>query len=65
MGYRMAQNLRSKLPADSELVVCEVVESVLKKFVGETHGLVMVATTPRELSEQSVSCDDTSVSGIY
>ena len=63
MGYRMAQNLRSKLPADSELVVCEVVQSVLEKFVGETHGLVKVANTPKEVSEQSVSCNDTSVSG--
>ena len=58
MGYRMAQNLRSKLPADSVLVVCEVVQSVLEKFVGETKGLVRVAHTPKEISEQSVSCEN-------
>ena len=61
MGYRMAQNLRSKLPADSVLVVCEVVQSVLEKFVGETKGLVRVAHTPREISEQSVSCENVSI----
>lgn len=55
MGYRMAKNLRSKLPPDSVLVVCEVVQSVLEKFVSETKGLVRVADTPKELSEQSVS----------
>ncbi len=61
MGYRMAQNLRSKLPADSVLVVCEVVQSVLEKFVGETKGLVRVAQSPREISEQSVSCENVSI----
>lgn len=54
MGYRMARNLRSKLPIDSTLVVCEVVKSVLEKFVGETKGQIKVAETPREVSEQSV-----------
>lgn len=58
MGYRMAKNLRSKLPADSVLIVCEVVQSVLEKFVVETKGLIRVANTPKEVSEQSVSCDD-------
>ena len=65
MGYRMAQNLRSKLPAESEIIVCEVVQSVLKRFVGETHGLVRVANTPKELSEQSVSWNNTSISGNH
>lgn len=58
MGYRMAKNLRSELSADSALVVCEVVQSVLDKFVGETKGLIRVANTPKEVSEQSVSCDN-------
>lgn len=53
MGYRMAKNLRSELSADSALVVCEVVQSVLDKFVGETKGLIRVANTPKEVSEQS------------
>lgn len=53
MGYRMANNLQSKLPANSVLVVCEVVQPVLEKFVSETKGLVRVAKTPKEVSEQS------------
>lgn len=61
MGYRMAKNLRSKLPTDSVLIVCEVVQSVLEKFVGETKGLVRVASTPKEVSEQSVGCDNPSI----
>lgn len=56
MGYRMAQNLRLKIPSDSALVVCEVVQSVLEKFVAETKGLVRAANTPKEVAEQSVSC---------
>lgn len=61
MGYRMANNLQSKLPANSVLVVCEVVQHVLEKFVSETKGLVRVAKTPKEVSEQSVSRDDVSI----
>ena len=58
MGYRMAKNLRAKIPADSVLIVCEVVQSVLEKFVSETKGTIRVAKTPSEVSEQSVSCEE-------
>lgn len=54
----MAKNIHSKLPADSVLVVCEIVQPVLEKFVDETKGLVRVATTPKEVSEQCVSIGD-------
>lgn len=55
MGYPMAQNLRSKMPATSILVICDIVESVLDKFTSETSGRIKIANTPREVSQQSVS----------
>lgn len=54
MGFGMAQNLRAKMPMDSTLVVCELVEIRREKFIAETDGLVRVANSPREISEQCV-----------
>lgn len=56
MGYRMAKNLRSKLPSESVLVVSEIVEPVLRKFMAETKGQnVRQASSPKEVSEQCAS----------
>jgi hypothetical protein len=56
MGFPMARNLRAKIPPSSRLVICEVVESQIKKFIIETKGTgeIQVARTPREVAEQAV-----------
>jgi hypothetical protein len=54
MGFHMAQNLSSKLPAGSTLIVCEIVEATLKRFVAETKD-VKTAANPKEVAERSVS----------
>lgn len=50
----MAGNLRAKMPKDSPLVICELVEARRDKFVAETKGLIKIANSPKEVSEQ---CD--------
>lgn len=55
MGFRMAKNLRSKMPTDADLIVSEIVKPVLEKFVAETKGQrIKVANSPNEVAEQSV-----------
>lgn len=56
MGFPMAQNLRKRIPASSQLVICEIVESQVKKFLAETQPgeHISVASTPKEIAEQ---CD--------
>lgn len=57
MGFGMAQNLRRKIPKDSDLVVCEIVEDRRDRFIAETEmdGGIKVAHTPKEVAEQCVS----------
>jgi 3-hydroxyisobutyrate dehydrogenase-like beta-hydroxyacid dehydrogenase len=55
MGFPMAQNLHSKMPTGSRLIVCEIVEKTLKRFVVETEG-VETAADPKEVAERCVSC---------
>lgn len=58
MGYPMAINLRKKLPQTSKLVICDVNQEAISRFVEETkdpHGTVAVATTPKEVAASSVS----------
>jgi hypothetical protein len=56
MGFPMARNLRAKIPASSRIIICEVVEARIKKFLAENEGEgeIQVARTPREVSEQAV-----------
>ena len=56
MGFPMARNLRAKIPRSSRLVICEVVESQVKKFLVENEGVgeTQVASSPREVAEQAV-----------
>lgn len=54
MGYGMAQNLRSKIPKSSTLIVCEVVERRRDQFVAETEGVIKVAHSPKEVAEHAV-----------
>lgn len=55
MGFPMAQNLRKRIPKRSKLVICEVNESAVKKFLSETTPAeqLSVASTPREVAEQA------------
>ena len=57
MGYPMAINLRKKIPKESLLVISELNQEAVQRFLSETKdiGEVKVANTPREVGEQSVS----------
>jgi 3-hydroxyisobutyrate/3-hydroxypropionate dehydrogenase len=55
MGYPMAKNLRSKIPASSKLIVCEVVKQVRDQFVETTEGEISTAENPQEVATQAVS----------
>ncbi|OQU95877.1 NAD binding domain-containing protein [Cladophialophora immunda] len=54
MGFGMAKNLRSSMPKQCKLVVCEVNAGRRDKFISSVDGLVEVAETPRSIAEQ---CD--------
>lgn len=54
MGYGMAKNLRSKLPEQSDLIVCELNQARRGEFVQTTPGNVQVAKTPLEVVHKSV-----------
>ncbi|CAK7234933.1 hypothetical protein SBRCBS47491_009118 [Sporothrix bragantina] len=54
MGWGMANNLRAKLPQTDTLVVCEINTERLEQWVAQAPpGPVSVASTPREVAEQS------------
>ena len=56
MGFPMARNLRAKIPQSSRLVICEVVEAQIKKFLAENDGVgeIRVVSSPKEVAEQAV-----------
>jgi hypothetical protein len=56
MGFPMARNIRAKIPSSSRLVICEVVEAQIQKFLSEnkSQGEIQIASTPREVAEQAV-----------
>ena len=56
MGFPMARNLRAKIPKSSTLIICEVVEAQVKKFLAENEsvGQLQIAKTPKEVAEQAV-----------
>lgn len=53
----MALNLRRKVPKSSKLIICELVESQVDKFLKEAEhqDKITVASTPKEVAEQAVS----------
>lgn len=57
MGYGMAVNLRKKIPRESNLVVCELVEGRRSQFVEELgkEYKVSVADSPVKIAEMCVS----------
>lgn len=56
MGMGMAKNLRSKLPSGSSLVICDVVQSQITRFLDESKGTaqVEVVTSPKEVVQRAV-----------
>lgn len=56
MGFPMAQQLRAKMPASSTLIIREVVESQVTRFLDETKisGLIKVAESARAVAQQAV-----------
>lgn len=55
-GYRMAKNLRTKLPEGDTLMVQDVNTAATKQFVEELSGYdVIVAENPRQVALTSVS----------
>jgi hypothetical protein len=58
LGYRMAKNLREKLPETDTLIINDVNNDAVEKFVNELSAFtVVVADSPREIAEKAV-CDD-------
>jgi hypothetical protein len=55
MGWGMAHNLRREMPKSSPLIICEIDKPRRERFVAETEGLIKVAESPKEVSEQAVS----------
>ena len=57
MGFPMAQQLRAKMPPQAKLIICEVVEAQVEKFLAETdpQGGIGVAASPREVAEEAAS----------
>lgn len=61
MGWGMARNLRAKLPKDTVLVICELVDERRNEFLAATGGILKVASTPKEVAEQAVSSNNQGV----
>lgn len=55
MGYRMAKNLREKLPCTDTLIINDVNKDAVSKFAEELSGFTVVAAdSPREIAERAV-----------
>ena len=56
MGFRMAANLRKKIPRESTLYVNDVDTSAVERFVKEysSHGPIEILGTAKEITEKSV-----------
>lgn len=56
VGYRMAKNLRTKIPETDMMVVIDVNKAASEKFVKELSQFnIVVAESAREVAEKSVS----------
>lgn len=55
MGFPMAGNLRSKLPESSSLVIYDIVQPAMEKFLAENKGRIEVAQDPKDVAEKCVS----------
>jgi malate/lactate dehydrogenase len=54
LGYRMAQNLRAKLPSSDNLIIYDVNSEAAAKFAKDNSN-VEVAGDVRDVAEKSVS----------
>ena len=54
MGFGMAKNVRQKIPASSNLIVCELVKSQRDEFCSTVEGKIETAETPKEIAEKCV-----------
>lgn len=56
MGIPMARSLRAKIPASAKLIICELVESQIEKFLEltERKDVIDVAQSPKEVAERAV-----------
>jgi len=54
MGFRMAKNLRTKLPADDKLVIHDVDAKALETFAREAGPNTQIAKDARQVAEESV-----------
>lgn len=57
MGYNMAVNLRTKMPKERTLVICDVSEDAISRFQEQTSsfGPVVVAKNGAEAIQKAVS----------
>lgn len=57
MGYNMAVNLRTKMPKEKTLVVCDVSEAAISRFQEQMKdsGPVVVAKSRSQAIQQAVS----------
>jgi 6-phosphogluconate dehydrogenase (decarboxylating) len=54
MGFRMAKNLRTKLPAEEKLVIYDVDTKAVETFAQEAGPNTHIAKDAREVAEKSV-----------
>jgi 3-hydroxyisobutyrate dehydrogenase len=57
MGHGMAKNLREKLPPTSNLIIYDISEVAMTRFVSEFGGgsNIIEAKSPREVAEHAVT----------
>ena len=55
MGYPMAKQLRAKIPASSKLIVCDVVEEQVNKFLNEFGDNVTSVKDPIQIAKIAVA----------
>jgi hypothetical protein len=67
MGYPMSINLRKKIPKSPCLVILELNQERVKRFVDETKALgeVIVAQSLNEVAQQSVNHCKMSLVEVY
>jgi 3-hydroxyisobutyrate dehydrogenase len=54
MGFPMAEQLATKLPSTTTIIVYDVVESAINELVEKYPGKVFAGTSPKHVVENSV-----------
>jgi 3-hydroxyisobutyrate dehydrogenase len=55
MGKPMAEQLATKLPSTTKIIVYDVIEDAIKELVEKYPGKVIAETSPKNVAENSVS----------